>query len=126
MEFSRPEYWTGFPFPSSGDLSSPGIEPRSPALQEDSLPAEPPGKAKNKEVGSLSLLQWIFRTQESNWSLPHCRRFLYQLSYHLGSPLDMSSWVKDNTERSVIPQLKGSPLLFHSLNHLSLEGSALL
>ena len=86
MEFSRPEYWTGFPFPSPGDLSSPGIEPRSPALQEDSLPAEPPGKAKNKEVGSLSLLQGIFQTQESNWSLLHCRRFLYQLSYHLGSP----------------------------------------
>ena len=35
MGFSRPEYWTGEPFPSPGDLPSPGIEPRSPALQVD-------------------------------------------------------------------------------------------
>ena len=45
MEFSRPEYWSGYPFPSPGDVPNPGIEPRSPALQADSLPAEPPGKA---------------------------------------------------------------------------------
>ena len=42
------EYWTGLPFPSSGDLPNPGIEPRSPALQTDSLPSEPPGKQKNE------------------------------------------------------------------------------
>ena len=44
VEFSRPECWSGQLFPSPGDLLSPGIEPRSPALQADSLPAEPPGK----------------------------------------------------------------------------------
>ena len=44
VEFSRPESWSGEPFPSPGDLPNPGIEPRSPALQADSLPAEPPGK----------------------------------------------------------------------------------
>ena len=44
MEFSRPDYWSGQPFPSPGDLPNPGIEPRSPALQVDSLPAEPQGK----------------------------------------------------------------------------------
>ena len=44
MEFSRPEYWSGWPFPSPGDLSNPGIAPRSPAWQMGSLPAEPPGK----------------------------------------------------------------------------------
>ena len=38
MEFSRPEYWSGQPFPSPGDLPNPGIKPRSPALQADSLP----------------------------------------------------------------------------------------
>ena len=43
MEFSRQEYWSGFPFPSQGDLPNPGIEPRSPALQADTLPHEPPG-----------------------------------------------------------------------------------
>ena len=44
-------------FPSPGDLPKPGIKPRSPALQADSLPSEPPGKPKNTGVGSLSLLQ---------------------------------------------------------------------
>ena len=37
MEFSRPEYCSGWPFPSPGDLPNPGIEPGSSALQEDSL-----------------------------------------------------------------------------------------
>ena len=37
VEFSRQEYWSRWPFPSSGDLSSPGIKPVSPALQADSL-----------------------------------------------------------------------------------------
>ena len=64
-----------------GDLPNPGIEPRSPALQADSLPAEPQGKPKNIGVGSLSLLQQIFPTQESNQGLLHCRQILYQLSY---------------------------------------------
>ena len=42
--FSVQEYWSGQPFLSPGDLPHPGIEPRSPALQVDSLPSEPPGK----------------------------------------------------------------------------------
>ena len=46
LEFSRKEYWSGQLFPSPGELSNPGIEPRSPALQTDSLPVEPPGKPK--------------------------------------------------------------------------------
>ena len=85
MEFSRPEYWSGLPFPFPEDLPNPGIKPRSPALQADSLPAEPQGKPKNTGVGSLSLLQWIFLTQELNWDLLHCRQILYKLSYQ-GSP----------------------------------------
>ena len=44
MEFSRLEYWSGLPFPSPGHLPNPGIEPRSPTLQADSLLAEPQGK----------------------------------------------------------------------------------
>ena len=44
MAFSRQEYWSGLPFPPPGDLPDPGTEPRSPALQADTLPAEPPGK----------------------------------------------------------------------------------
>ena len=45
MGFSRQEYWSGWPCPSPGDLPNPGIEPRSPTLQADSLPAEPQGKS---------------------------------------------------------------------------------
>ena len=56
-------------------------EPRSPALQVDSLPAEPPGKPMNIGVSSRSLLQRIFLTQESNRGLLHCRRILYQLNW---------------------------------------------
>ena len=48
MGFSRPEYWSGKPFPSPGDLPNPGIELRSPELQVDSLPAEPPEKNQVK------------------------------------------------------------------------------
>ena len=65
--------------PSSRDLPNPGIEAMSPALQADSLPAEPPGKPKNTAVGSLSLRQGIFQTEESNRGLLHCRMILYQL-----------------------------------------------
>ena len=64
--------WVAFPF--SKGSSYPGIEPRSAALQADSLPAEPQGKPKNTGVDSLSLLQQIFPTQESNQDLLHCRR----------------------------------------------------
>ena len=42
--FSRPEYWSGYPFPSPGALPNSGVEPRCPTLQADSLLAEPPGK----------------------------------------------------------------------------------
>ena len=74
--------WVAFPFlRGSGDPVNPGIEPRSPGFQVDSLPAEPQGKPKNAEVVSLSLLQGIFPTQESNRGLKHCRQILYQLSY---------------------------------------------
>ena len=43
MGFSRQEYWSEVPFPSPGDRPDPGIKPRSPALQADALPSEPPG-----------------------------------------------------------------------------------
>ena len=45
MEFSRQKYWSGLPFPSPGDLPDPGIEPRSPALQAESLPSALLGKS---------------------------------------------------------------------------------
>ena len=68
------------------DLPNPGIEPRSPTLQVHALVVEPQGKPENTRVGSLSLLQGIFPTQESNLGLLYCKWILYQLSYQ-GSPL---------------------------------------
>ena len=44
MEFSRQEYWSGLSFPTPGSLPDSGTEPRSPALQADSLLSQPPGK----------------------------------------------------------------------------------
>ena len=74
--------WVAFPF--SRGSSQP--RDRTQVLQADSLPAEPQEKLKNTGVGSLSLLQWIFPTQELNQGLLHCRWILYQLSYQ-GSPM---------------------------------------
>ena len=54
MEFSRPEYWSGYPFPSPGNLPNSGIKPRSSTLQVDSSPSEPPGKPK-------SVLVYVFK-----------------------------------------------------------------
>ena len=47
MGFLRQEYWSGLPCPPPGDLLDPGLEPRSPALQADSLPTEPPRNPKS-------------------------------------------------------------------------------
>ena len=67
-------------------------QPRSPALQMDSLPAEPQEKLKTPGVGNLSLLQWIFPTQESNWDLLLCRQILYQLSYQESPSMTVHSF----------------------------------
>ena len=71
--------WVAFPFSMGSSL----LRGRTQVsrIAGDSSPAEPPGKPENTGVGSLSLLQGIFPTQESNWGLLHCRRILYQLSY---------------------------------------------
>ena len=50
MGFSRQEYWSSLPVPPPGDLPNPGIEPGSPTLQADFLPAEPPGKPIEDET----------------------------------------------------------------------------
>ena len=68
MGFSRQEYWSGLPFPSPGDLSNPGIEPRSPALQPHSLPSEPPGKTLTFLI-LYSYLQMKLYTKEENRGL---------------------------------------------------------
>ena len=101
-------YWIALPIlvgSPPGDLPNPGIKPRSPTLQANSLPAEPQGKPKNGGVGSLSLLQGIFPTQGSNPGLPHCRWILYQLS-HKESPNGCESWTTKKAEHQRIDAFK--------------------
>ena len=76
--------WVTVPF------SRGSSQPRSPALQMDSLSAKPKGKPENTGVDSLFLLQWIFLAQELNPGLLQCRQIHYQLHYQ-GSP-----WVSIN------------------------------
>ena len=90
--------------PSSRGLSSPGTEPRSPTLQTDSLPSEPSGKLKKTGVGSLSLLQGIFLTQESNRGLWNCSQILYQLSYQ-GSPEEQLLQVKKRVNLTLVVEI---------------------
>ena len=71
--------------PSSKGSSQPRDQIRSSAMQFDSLPFVSSRKPKNTRVDSLSLLQGIFSTQESNRGLLHYRQILYQLGYQ-GSP----------------------------------------
>ena len=58
MGFPWQEYWSGLPFPSPGDLLDPRIEPKSPALQADSLPSEPPGKHRFQFSSSLIVIEF--------------------------------------------------------------------
>ena len=73
--------WVDFPF--SRGSSQPRDQTQVSLI--DSLPSKPPGQPNNIGVGSLSLLQQIFPTQESNRGPQHCRWILYQLSYQ-GNP----------------------------------------
>ena len=72
MGFSRQEYWSGLPCPPPGDLPDPGIEPRSPSLQADSLPTEPPGSPTpcTSEVHLLQLMNKYWSSMISNWIKP--------------------------------------------------------
>ena len=72
ISVSRQRYWSEMPFPSPGDLPYPGIEPKSPALQADSLPSEPPGKS----ISIYTIYLWVYELiyhegfgQEGRWCL---------------------------------------------------------
>ena len=73
MEFSRPEYWSGQPFPSAGDLPNSGTEPRSPTLQADSLPAEPQGQTIhfNKSLAHEILCLERLGDDDDGTRMPH-------------------------------------------------------
>ena len=69
MGFSRQEYWSGWPFPSPGDLPDPGIKAGSPTLQADALLSEPQGKP----YGTSLVIHWLSlraHNTESGGSIP--------------------------------------------------------
>ena len=116
--YARILEWVAFPF--SRGSSQPRDQTQVSHIQVDSLPAEPQGKPKNTGEGSLSILQQIFPTQESNQSLLHCRQILYQLSYQ-GSPTlrieNSTNCVKFSSSASP----KVSPLFSVRCQHPTLE-----
>ena len=103
MEFSRQEYWSGLPFPSPGDLPNPGIKPRSPALQADSLPTELSGKryliSRTGRYGQKFLFCWIalfsvLCVKESRFFGELC--FVYTFWHFWVSGFSKPSWVTQN------------------------------
>ena len=94
MRFSRQRYWSGLSFPSPGDLPNPGIQPRSPAPQADSLPTELQGKPIQREFNfiptrlsykiapPLPSTTHLFVLNRNMWSHPWASGFLiYCLSH---------------------------------------------
>ena len=75
MEFSRQGSWSGLPFPSPEDLPDPGIKPRSPALQADSLPSEPPGKPVLQQRTSTNI--------STSFINPYLSKYLFDFSHYL-------------------------------------------
>ena len=72
MGSSRQEYWSGLPFPSPGDLPDPGIEPRSPTLQADALPSEPPMvHVQTDEKGVVGILCICFQDGVTTHTTQH-------------------------------------------------------
>ena len=109
MDFSRQEYWNGLPFPSLGDLPNPGIKPRSPVLQADSLLSEPLEKPPCKPRDSQSLLQH----HSSKVSiLRHSAFFMVQLSH----PYITTGKAIDLTRRTFVGKVMS--LLFDILSRI--------
>ena len=99
MGFSRQECWSGLPFPSPGDLPDPGIEPRSPALQADALPCEPPGKPiswlrdeHKQEVPEINQIWPQEQTNQNDWLKETQKKCPHKsdLNYFEGSTLSLS------------------------------------
>ena len=94
MGLSSQEYWGGLPFPSPGDLSNPGIEPGSPALQADALPFEPSGKPysnisqhkiiRKSRAFSNTILKVTFQLQslQSIGYTPHVLKYMLEHVSH--------------------------------------------
>ena len=96
------ENWVAIPF--SRGSSQPRDRTQVSCIAGGFFTIVAPGKPKNTGVGSLSLLQWIFLTQESNLGLLHCRWTLYQLRYkHI-----LISWLQSQSDVILEPKKRNS------------------
>ena len=89
MEFSRQEYWSELPFPSLGDLPGPGIKPRSPALQADSLPSKQPGSLRKyysainrNRLGTHKQHSWTLKAF-AKWKKSNPQNYIQQNSIYM-------------------------------------------
>ena len=87
MGFPRPEYWSGLPFPSPGDLFDPGIEPASPALADGFFTAELPGKPSHGLCCSCSVAQLCLTLCMPGFPVLH---YLPELGQTSCDPMDYS------------------------------------
>ena len=115
MEFSRPEYWSGYLFPSPGDLPKPGIELRSPALQANSLLAEPQESEVAQPCPTL-------RLHDCSLPAPLPVGFSRQ-AYWNGTQPSNSSLTQSSSQPSILPSvyppsLLQTPSFTHPPTHL--------
>ena len=123
MEFSRPKYWNRWPFPSTGDLANPGIEPKSPTLQADSLSSEPPGICINNINEFSDLNRLVFRAVVQSlspvqlfatpWTAARQAPLSYTISWSL---LKLVHWMDDAIQPSH-PLSTPSPPAFSLAQH---------
>ena len=93
MGFSRQKYWSALPFPSPGDLPNPGIEPRSPTLQADTLLSEPLGKMQS--LGSLIVVIPLRCASAIRGQYPVFPRPEFPQSAESGMTAAVDSWMAD-------------------------------
>ena len=121
-EFSRPEYWSGWPFPSPGDLPNPGMEPRSPALQVGStswaveLPGKPVcslylnktrGKQKQKDQKNTPPTRWRFRKYKEKLTL-----WIFQTLQVVLQVWDLLAWAMHQLTLQTWKQRKSHKISF--------------
>ena len=116
MGFSRQEYWSGYPFSSPGYLPDPRIEPRSPSLQEDSLPSEPQDYRQANEIGNFQLF-----TERKHFtaSLEHCQQHHSCVSLGWEDPLEKEKATHSSTLAWRIPWNIAVHVVTKSLTRLS-------
>ena len=92
LGFSRQEYWSGLPFPSPGDLPEPRIEPRSPALQADSLPTE----LEHRNLGCMAECKGVVEKGWDDYLIPSPQNFSPLLLYYSLAIYNLGFFFKEN------------------------------